>query len=249
MNMYCRAFLIEIIILEQFQIHSKFEQNIKRFSIFSLPQLMHSLLCYQHPAPDWYIFFFFFFFTKDKPTLTHNYHPKSIVYIRIHSWCCIFYGFRQMNNVIYPPLQYHTRQFPCPKNLLCSTQSSFPPPTSRNHSSFFIYIYKFIYFLAAPGFLQLRQVEATLCCSAVASVCFRAWAPGTQGSVVVAHRLSSCGTRAQLLCGMWDLPGPGLAPVSPALAGGFLTTAPPGKPLIFLLSLQLYFFQNVTQLE
>ena len=29
---------------------------------------------------------------------------------------------------------------------------------------------------------------------------------------------------------MWGLPGPGLEPVSPALAGGFLTTAPPGKP-------------------
>ena len=29
---------------------------------------------------------------------------------------------------------------------------------------------------------------------------------------------------------MWVLPGPGLEPVSPALAGGFLTTAPPGKP-------------------
>ena len=30
---------------------------------------------------------------------------------------------------------------------------------------------------------------------------------------------------------MWDLPGPGLEPVSPALAGGFLTSAPPGKSL------------------
>ena len=30
---------------------------------------------------------------------------------------------------------------------------------------------------------------------------------------------------------MWDLPGPGLEPVFPALAGRFLTTAPPGKPL------------------
>ena len=28
---------------------------------------------------------------------------------------------------------------------------------------------------------------------------------------------------------MWSLPGPGLEPVSPALAGGFLTPAPPGK--------------------
>ena len=44
------------------------------------------------------------------------------------------------------------------------------------------------------------------------------------------RRLSNCGSRAQLLRGMWDLPGPGLKPVSPALAGGFLTTAPPGKP-------------------
>ena len=31
---------------------------------------------------------------------------------------------------------------------------------------------------------------------------------------------------------MWDLPGPGLELLSLALAGGFLTTAPPGKSLI-----------------
>ena len=30
---------------------------------------------------------------------------------------------------------------------------------------------------------------------------------------------------------MWDLPGPGFEPVSPALADGFSTTAPPGKSL------------------
>ena len=45
------------------------------------------------------------------------------------------------------------------------------------------------------------------------------------------RRLSNCGSLAQLLCGMWDLPRPGLEPVSPALAGRFSTTAPPGKPL------------------
>ena len=44
------------------------------------------------------------------------------------------------------------------------------------------------------------------------------------------RRLSSCGLRAQSLRGMWDLPRPGLEPVSPALAGRFSTTAPPGKP-------------------
>ena len=58
-------------------------------------------------------------------------------------------------------------------------------------------------------------------------------------SLVVAHRLSSCGARAQLFRGMWDLPRPALEPVSPALAGGFLTTAPPGKPLLPLFKLQL----------
>ena len=35
----------------------------------------------------------------------------------------------------------------------------------------------------------------------------------------------------QLLYGMRDLSGPGLEPVSPALAGGFFTIEPPGKPL------------------
>ena len=44
------------------------------------------------------------------------------------------------------------------------------------------------------------------------------------------RRLSSCGSRAQLLHSMWDLPRPGLEPVSPALAGRFSTTASPGKP-------------------
>ena len=48
------------------------------------------------------------------------------------------------------------------------------------------------------------------------------------------RRLSNCGSRAQLLRGMWDLPRPGLEPVSPALAGRFSTTAPPGKPLLEL---------------
>ena len=44
------------------------------------------------------------------------------------------------------------------------------------------------------------------------------------------RRLSNCGSWAQLSRGMWDLPRPGLKPVSPALAGRFSTTAPPGKP-------------------
>ena len=49
------------------------------------------------------------------------------------------------------------------------------------------------------------------------------------GTRALEHRLSSCGTRAQLLRGMWDLPGPGIEPVSPTLAGRYLTIAPQGK--------------------
>ena len=48
------------------------------------------------------------------------------------------------------------------------------------------------------------------------------------------RRLSSCSSWAQLLRGMWDPPRPGLEPVSPALAGRFSTTAPPGKPSLLI---------------
>ena len=44
------------------------------------------------------------------------------------------------------------------------------------------------------------------------------------------RRLSSCGSRAQSLRGMWDPPRLGPEPVSPALAGRLSTTTPPGKP-------------------
>ena len=51
------------------------------------------------------------------------------------------------------------------------------------------------------------------------------WSTGSRraGSAIVAHRPS-------WLRGMWDLPRPGLEPMSPASAGRFSTTAPPGKP-------------------
>ena len=98
------------------------------------------------------------------------------------------------------------------------------------------------------AFSSCSEPGATLRCGAQAShcrgfSCCGAWALGAWDSVVVVHGLSSCGSRAlehrlsscgawaYSLCGMWDRPGPGLEPVSPALAGGFLTTVPPGSPL------------------
>ena len=37
---------------------------------------------------------------------------------------------------------------------------------------------------------------------------------------------------------MWDIPGPGLKPVSPALAGGFLTTVPTREALLCMFLLR-----------
>ena len=97
---------------------------------------------------------------------------------------------------------------------------------------YFILFYCILFFgsvgssLLHSGFFQLWQVGATLGCSARASHCSGFSCCGARA---LEHRLSSCGARGQLLRGMWDLPGPGLEPVSPALAGGFLTTAPLGK--------------------
>ena len=50
------------------------------------------------------------------------------------------------------------------------------------------------------------------------------------GSRILERRLNSCGAQAYLFHGMWDSPGLGIEPMSPALAGSFFTTEPPGKP-------------------
>ena len=81
-------------------------------------------------------------------------------------------------------------------------------------------------------------------CARAFSICGK-WGPlfiAARGPLTVAaslvaehglqtRRLSSRGSRAQLLRGMRDPPRSGLEPVSPALAGRLSTTAPQGKPL------------------
>ena len=53
------------------------------------------------------------------------------------------------------------------------------------------------------------------------------------GSWALEHSLSSCGTWASLFCNMWDLPGSGIKPMSPAWAG-FLTREAPPPPICLL---------------
>ena len=106
---------------------------------------------------------------------------------------------------------------------------------------FFFLINLFIYLFMAV--LGLRFcVRAFSSCGKRGPLFITVRGPLTVAASLVAEhrlqtrRLSSCGSRAQLLRGMWDPPRPGLEPVSPALAGRLSTTAPPGKPLSLILS-------------
>ena len=106
----------------------------------------------------------------------------------------------------------------------------------------FIYLFNVVFFnfffsiyfwlrwvsVAAHGISLVAVSWAALGCGAWASLCGGFSCCGAQAwaSVVVAHglsscglralerRLSSCGAQALLLHGMWDIPGPGLKPVS-----------------------------------
>ena len=103
---------------------------------------------------------------------------------------------------------------------------------------FFFFFLIFFFFI----FLFLTVLGPCFCLRALSS-CGK-WGPlfiAVHGPLTIAaclaaehrlqtRRLSSCGSRAQSLHGMWDPPRPGLEPVSPASAGGLSTTAPPGKP-------------------
>ena len=95
--------------------------------------------------------------------------------------------------------------------------------------------YLFIYLFMAVLGLCFRE-RASSSCGKRGPLFITVHGPLTIAASLVAEhrlqtrRLSYCGSRAQLLRGMWDLPRPGHEPVSPALAGRFSTTAPPGKP-------------------
>ena len=72
------------------------------------------------------------------------------------------------------------------------------------------------------------------CCTWAFSICsartshwcgFSCW-----GAQTLAAVFRSCGAWISLLCSMWDLPSPGIEPVSPALADRLLTPGSPQQP-------------------
>ena len=94
--------------------------------------------------------------------------------------------------------------------------------------------------VVVPGFL-----------TGVASLAAEHGVLGTWASAVAAHRLSSCGTQTQLTQGMRNLPGPGIEPMSPTLADGFLYTVPSEKSMLYMtftdyLSKQNSFIKLIT---
>ena len=99
----------------------------------------------------------------------------------------------------------------------------------------FIHLFLAVLGLRCRGLASPSDGESgPLCCGAWASHCCgsscrRAWA-SVVAVPTLGHRLSSYGAGASSPLSMWDLPRPGVKPVFPALALGFLTTDPPGKP-------------------
>ena len=136
-----------------------------------------------------------------------------------------------------------------PTSLMSTCIDTSPFLTLLLPSFFFFkeFLYLFIYLKFLFIYLVLAVLGLCFCARAFSSCGKRGplfiavrgpltiAAPPVAGHKLQTRRFSSCGSRAQLLRGMWDLPRPGLELVSPALAGRFSTTAPPGKPPASLL--------------
>ena len=136
-------------------------------------------------------------------------------------------------------------------------KNSLPNPKSHRFSPVFFFLNFFFLIYLFMAVLGLRFcARAFSSCGKWGSLFIAVHGPLTIAASIVAEhrlqtrRLSNCGSRAQLLCGMWDPPRPGLEPVSPAFAGRFSTTAPPGKPLLFYSrSLSLFTFRSTDHCE
>ena len=114
--------------------------------------------------------------------------------------------------------------------------------------SLFIYLWLCWAFVAAQAFLWSWGVEAALslwCAGFLLPCRLLLWSmgsgvhglqsswrvrPGVAALGLWSTGSDSCGAGAELLRGMWDFPGSGIEPASPALAGEFCTTEPPGTP-------------------
>lgn len=113
--------------LQQFRIHNKIKGKVWSFTPhLSLPPTGTA----SPPAkalPDGALV------TTDEPARTRHSHPKSTVYLKVHSGCRTFYGFGKMCNDIYSLIVSYrlvSRPWKPSVFLLC-----IPPPNSGKHWS------------------------------------------------------------------------------------------------------------------
>ena len=116
----------------------------------------------------------------------------------------------------------------------------FTTALSRSMMTCFIYLFIYLFYLFIFGCVGSSLLHAGFSLVAASGGYSSLWCAGFSQRWLLLLRsmgprragFSSCGMWAQLLRGMCDLPGPGIEPLSPVLAGGFLTTVPPGKSLM-----------------
>ena len=97
-------------------------------------------------------------------------------------------------------------------------------------TSFFFFNYFWLYWIsvALQAFSQFVAGRGLLSCCGVCALGHVGFS--SCASQVLECGFSSYGEQGQFLHGMWSLPRSGVKPVSPAWAGRFFITEPPGKP-------------------
>ena len=135
---------------------------------------------------------------------------------------------------------------------------------SKTLSGFCLFVFLWLCWVlvAVMGVLSLQWVGATLQVRGMSFSLWRLpllWSTGCRAcgfsscsSWALESRLSNCGAQGQwiqLPYSMWNFPRPGIEPMSPVLAGRFLTTGPPGKSFKSFISHETqYSWKGIRQL-
>ena len=110
----------------------------------------------------------------------------------------------------------------------------------------FIYLFWLGFHCCMQNFSSFAEHSLLLVAIAWSSRCGRFSCWGARA--LVCTGFCSCGAWALLLCGTWDLPRPGIKPVSLAWQDRFLTTGPPGTPHNFFFFLRFAGCQRLSSL-
>ena len=134
-----------------------------------------------------------------------------------------FHGWRSLQATVHGVAKSQTRLSDFTFTLCCNNITS----DSTIFKDLFIYFWLCWVFVATRAFSSCSEWELFSSCCAQAAhcpgfCCSRVWALECAG-------FGSCVAGSQSPSGMWDLPGPGIKPVSSVLAGELPTTGLPGK--------------------